>query len=509
LRNDFERRRATAADGPVRLAEEASPLSGTASTLVRAPLDDRMRSGVTLWLTVAQGDRMGQVGAVNGFKPPRFSVETRSGVSVRAVVSGEIDVTASDRFETAIRSALEERPDTLVVDLSATSFIDSTGVHALMAAHRLAESSGIQLVIIPAPGSVQRVFKVTGLEASLPFAFGRAARRMPGGGTTMGEQAAGDAERSASEADQTASDSNQTAADSDQASSESDQQSSEADQQASDRDEAASSRDSGGGAESASQHADREASSDERREATSDRQAATAARETTGSDRLATSSGRDEAAAARDHAAWARDRAADDRDRAAARADSPAIAARTQARVDRARAAADRRRAAGDREQAAADRGFAREALAQAQLDGLTGTYRREVGVVLLQGEVDRALRGDGRMVLAFVDIDGLKQVNDQGGHAAGDAVLVEIIHDNLRSYDLVVRFGGDEFVCALADSDLTEASRRFEGIRAALRESSGRPSVSVGLAALQSDDTLQQLLARGDSALYEDKRGN
>ena len=63
-------------------------------------------------------------------------------------------------------------------------------------------------------------------------------------------------------------------------------------------------------------------------------------------------------------------------------------------------------------------------ALEQAHLDDLTGLYRREMGTLALTNEIDRARRGDGRFVVAFVDVDGLKRVNDRDGHAAGDHVL-------------------------------------------------------------------------------------
>ena len=109
--------------------------------------------------------------------------------------------------------------------------------------------------------------------------------------------------------------------------------------------------------------------------------------------------------------------------------------------------------------------------------------------------------------MLAFVDIDGLKDVNDREGHAAGDALLRAVaaaMKSKLRSYDPIVRVGGDEFVCALADAELDEARGRFDQIRQTIEDQHGAASISVGLAALQPDDTLDELTARGDMALYE-----
>ena len=124
------------------------------------------------------------------------------------------------------------------------------------------------------------------------------------------------------------------------------------------------------------------------------------------------------------------------------------------------------------------DREHARAALRDAHLDELTGTYRRGMGSHALEREIDRARRGTGRLVLAFVDVDDLKTFNDREGHAAGDALLVNVVtamRSRLRSYDPVIRFGGDEFVCALADADLVDAHRRFDEIQQALGQRSSR----------------------------------
>jgi diguanylate cyclase (GGDEF)-like protein len=84
---------------------------------------------------------------------------------------------------------------------------------------------------------------------------------------------------------------------------------------------------------------------------------------------------------------------------------------------------------------------------------------------------------------------------------------VVTAIRTKVRSYDPIVRFGGDEFVCGLSDTDLDEASRRFEEIREALRDADAGASVSVGLAALRPTDSLRDLTARGDAALYRAKQ--
>jgi diguanylate cyclase (GGDEF)-like protein len=166
-------------------------------------------------------------------------------------------------------------------------------------------------------------------------------------------------------------------------------------------------------------------------------------------------------------------------------------------------------RCAEDCDRARAVREAEKVALAEAQFDDLTGTYRRTKGTVELQAEIDRAQRFGGRLVLAFVDVDGLKAHNDREGHAAGDKLLLDVvasIRANLRSYDPVMRFGGDEFVCALSDTDLDDARSRFATIRTTLGLAHPGGSISVGLAQLRPDDTLEKLMARGDAALREAK---
>jgi diguanylate cyclase (GGDEF)-like protein len=217
---------------------------------------------------------------------------------------------------------------------------------------------------------------------------------------------------------------------------------------------------------------------------------------------------RDRTAAARDRAADERDRAADARDRADARSSPPDL---ERGARDREHAARDRRLAAHDRRLAAHDRRLAARDREQAGLDGLTGALRRERGVMDLQREIDRARRSDGRLVLAFVDVDGLKTVNDGYGHAAGDQLLRDVaaaLLNGLRSYDLVVRHGGDEFVCALPGTDLDGAQRRFAEVATKLAEKNPRASVSTGLAELADADTLEELTARADAALNAGRRG-
>ncbi len=175
-----------------------------------------------------------------------------------------------------------------------------------------------------------------------------------------------------------------------------------------------------------------------------------------------------------------------------------------RAAADRARAAADRERAARDRADSARERIRLQAELLSAHLDPLTGALGREVGRVELTNGIERARRSDGRFVIAFVDVDDMKDVNDREGHAAGDQVLrtvVSAMRSNLRSFDPIVRYGGDEFVCGLGGADLGVVQARFERIGRSVQDEAG-VGISVGLATLLADETLDQLTARADATL-------
>jgi diguanylate cyclase (GGDEF)-like protein len=334
------------------------------------------------------------------------------------------------------------------------------------------------------------------------------------------DQKAAASDQSAADADQTVSDADQTASDSDRELSVRDQRASERDQRASDRDQAASDRElsahPGGPAQ-----AEHDANLAERTAGSEERSVTGRARADVVEERARLAARRDESAWHRDLTAQARDSAADRRDRDSAKIErkmasrstplrtalTHAAEVRIQASKDRARAAEDRSQAAADRQRAADEREAVLAELRRAHLDELTGAFRRGSGEEALQGEIDRARRGDARMVLAFVDVDDLRRVNNRDGHSAGDALLrgvVSAIRSKLRSYEPIVRFGGDEFVCAVGDVDLTQAEKRFEEIQESFATDSGGAAITVGLAELQENDTLDELIARADTALLE-----
>jgi diguanylate cyclase (GGDEF)-like protein len=330
-------------------------------------------------------------------------------------------------------------------------------------------------------------------------------------------------ERGASDRDQTASDRDQTASDHDQTWSDHDQTASERDQRSADEDQHAADDDFAAGGDAITYH--RSALARER--SGRDRDAVSAVRAESTAARLATASERDRAAELRDRGGEGRDALArlhdlqddteasrDDillraeRDRARAAADrAKAADDRARAADDRARAAADREESARERVEAIRERTKSAHNLKLAATDELTGAWTRKVGLEEVSRELERAHRTGARLVLAFVDVDGLKAVNDRQGHLAGDALLRllgETLRANVRPYDVIVRYGGDELLCAMPNLSPREARARFRKIAAALAAADRNHSVTFGLAEAEPADGLQELIARADADFLE-----
>ena len=233
---------------------------------------------------------------------------------------------------------------------------------------------------------------------------------------------------------------------------------------------------------------------------------------------------RDELATQRDRTAESRDRAADERDRVMVELEQSVIdegsspdwvvkygrQLRHEASADRASAAEDRRLAAEDRARAAADRAEAMELLRESQLDDLTGAYRRNLGERVLADELERARRSGDGLVLVAMDVDGLKQVNDTRGHRAGDDLLRDVVaavRANIRSYEPIVRTGGDEFLFTMAGVDRSGAVERSAVIRADLARRPSQGRLTLGLAELGRYDELEDLIQRADAELIEARR--
>lgn len=153
----------------------------------------------------------------------------------------------------------------------------------------------------------------------------------------------------------------------------------------------------------------------------------------------------------------------------------------------------------------------------QANHDGLTGLLNRRAFFLRMEQAISLAERQGSGLVLAYVDLDNFKPVNDTYGHAAGDQLLkrfAERLQHHLRGHDAVARLGGDEFVILLQDTDSSElsllAKRIREMISAPMELDALRwePTFSLGLARYPVDgETAQALLHEADQRMYSEKK--
>jgi two-component system, cell cycle response regulator len=160
----------------------------------------------------------------------------------------------------------------------------------------------------------------------------------------------------------------------------------------------------------------------------------------------------------------------------------------------------------------------AREELrAQAMRDGLTELWNRTAFLDLFRRELQRADRNNGHTGLLLLDLDNFKQINDTYGHLVGDEVLREVARrlcSNVRSYDFVGRYGGEEFFIALPGSGKDRLYQRADAIRKAISKEPIRLpqgdvaiTLSIGAAVAESGETsVSDVLAVADVALYKAK---
>ncbi len=157
-----------------------------------------------------------------------------------------------------------------------------------------------------------------------------------------------------------------------------------------------------------------------------------------------------------------------------------------------------------------------RIALKSAYRDPLTGLNNRTSMEKYLPREIDLAKRHKQSMALMVMDLDGFKQINDQHGHDIGDQVLRkvgQVISQVIRNTDLVYRYGGDEFVGGLAQTDIHGAIDVCERIRTSIDDLkldnydiSGHVQVSIGITLVRESDNFISAFKRADKALYRAK---
>jgi diguanylate cyclase (GGDEF)-like protein len=156
------------------------------------------------------------------------------------------------------------------------------------------------------------------------------------------------------------------------------------------------------------------------------------------------------------------------------------------------------------------DRRKAAEFLSTMYRDDLTGALLRRPGRQQLEAAVSRSRVASTPLYILFFDVDGLKAVNDRDGHSRGDKVLAatgRALHTALRSDDVIVRYGGDEFVCALTAMTQADATAAIDRVQQTLGRLAPEVELSAGSALVEASDSLDEAIERADADLYSHRR--
>lgn len=156
------------------------------------------------------------------------------------------------------------------------------------------------------------------------------------------------------------------------------------------------------------------------------------------------------------------------------------------------------------------------QALQMAMKDPLTGTLNRTAMDMMLSKEVELAHRHSTPMSLIVIDIDHFKGINDNYGHSTGDSALKALatrVRQCVRTTDSIFRYGGEEFVIMLSNTDHSGAQLLAERIRESVEEmvyvtdkATLNMTISLGVATLEKDENAEGIFDRADHALYEAK---
>ena len=154
----------------------------------------------------------------------------------------------------------------------------------------------------------------------------------------------------------------------------------------------------------------------------------------------------------------------------------------------------------------------------QASTDELTGLPNRRAVMTFASDSIDRAHQESSPLAILMMDIDHFKRINDTYGHPVGDDVLrhiAGILREGRREHDRIGRLGGEEFLAVLYGASLSHAEQVAKRIHRAIKESvvttregEVRYTVSIGIASLRSDEKVDAIVSRADTALYRAKNG-
>ena len=154
-----------------------------------------------------------------------------------------------------------------------------------------------------------------------------------------------------------------------------------------------------------------------------------------------------------------------------------------------------------------------RELIQLARTDGLTGLFNQRHLHSVLEAEISRARRQNRALSLLLVDVDDFKRYNDRFGHLAGDAALTRLAaclkKACRRDIDTAFRYGGDEFILALPETDRETAADIAARVRSLIVDEGIALTVSIGIAELREGQDLKAFIREADQAMYRDKGGD
>ncbi len=153
------------------------------------------------------------------------------------------------------------------------------------------------------------------------------------------------------------------------------------------------------------------------------------------------------------------------------------------------------------------------ETFEKAVKDSLTGLYNREYFFDYLKKSLEKLKRNRLKGFVIFLDLDNFKNINDNYGHETGDKVLknfADILHQHFRDYDVIARYGGDEFIIFMENHEKENIKKRFNILEKKVEEyfKNFDISVSYGIS-IYPDDTknLEELIKIADQRMYEYKK--
>lgn len=144
-------------------------------------------------------------------------------------------------------------------------------------------------------------------------------------------------------------------------------------------------------------------------------------------------------------------------------------------------------------------------------LDSLTSANSRIGMLTYLREQHELVKRGNQHFCIAMLDLDHFKEINDRFGHSTGDQILKSVarhILDNIRPYDRLFRFGGEEFLLGMPQTALNTGATVSERLRRGIAEKSGGPHItaSFGVAEFTPELTVEESIDRADQAMYSAK---